>query len=323
MTISQRAEQIKEQNAHFLTETSPAELREFIDDNLVTFRTGETTFNAIVHKGDDPESIILAPGEFGNGAKDAYGAILRLLYVRAALNPDASIALLPNSTWGENNTNFTQFEKKQLSLGSARPLVDRMNIVTEYLIADNEGDATVLGLSQGGVPALAFSAERKAAVAVLETPNVIGRTAFQLMKDFQASGGLLEETIKANFREGDAIEKTLIDALSAVGMAKYLAGCIKADNRALLPIMTQPSAYDAIGRTLARDGSVTHAWSEHSHVSPSLSNWRIAHAYSPYPRYETLPDIAAATHSKTNDYALVAALAIRADELRKNVLSPV
>lgn len=299
MRIAQYEHEANEQSVALLSDMHVETLAATAERHTVTLPLGETAFKAIILPGESKDAALIFPGEFGNGLK-SYGALARAevarAYMRSSIDVDPSVIVLPNTTFGENNVNFTLDERKQVVEGSPTPLVDRMNVATEYTIGDQAGQLIVGALSQGTYPGLRFAAERdNVALGVAEVPNVSSLGAVKFAKTFL---------------------KDLLARPSNNAQVKYMLGCLKEENRSLAFMMGSGTRIESdIKSTLDRGGSVVHASSGNSRLSPLDGNQEIARKFEHYLRYESVisrdGDLSIA-----NDYAFIAAILRRADELR-------
>ncbi len=325
--IQQYIQESRETNAQLLHDSSLGRLVELVRENTRILHIGETAFKMVALQGEDTDSAIVIAGEFGNGIRDfgsAARVMQRALVIRNFVNPDASLILQPNSAFRENSMNFTKEERGILETGRAFPIVDRMQVALQGLDGGEYlKDVTLSGKSQGSLPALEFAAQYSAAVAALETPNVMARGALQLAaRDFPASSteSILKDVIRSNFQDGDILREELPRTITPMGLAAYALGSvIKRDNRSLIRMLAEPTAEKLIQDVIIRGGSVVHAWADESTVSPHEHNQAIADAMrqylSSFDTYESYRHDAPSDHSLTNNYHLVAALTKRAREL--------
>ncbi len=292
-------------------------LSEWAETHTEVYELGGQPFRMIVDRGENADHAIVVGGEFANGT-DAIGAIARMQVVRRLVDTDATVILQPNSTARQDNMNFSDFERNQLLNGSAAPLLNRCMVAIDT--AGNPGQLTAYGPSQGGVLALALGAHKHyappVAVSVVEAPNVVERSTVRMLKSYIGCGGDLKVNIAANFDDGGTLGEELIGDLSLRGLATYGRGAFHRDNRALLGIIRRGSAQELMQRTIARGGSVVHAWATGDAVSPAAANEQIAKTMmyekgsGRYAHYTLDGD-----HSITNAYILNAALVHRARSL--------
>lgn len=319
MNIEQYEQEARENSAQFLSEMNIAKFAEWTENYIVDLSLAGTAFKAIIRQGEDKDRAIIIPGEFGNWRKNyraaARGEVIRQ-YVQSYTNTDPSLIILPNSTLGEDNLNLTLAERNILKTGSAAPLVDRMNKAVEYVMGEQEGETTVLGPSQGAVPALAYGAKReRTAVAVTENPGVKKQSISELIYGMLSSSGLVKEEVAANFKDSDILGKELVaDLTNPLGMARYLLGGLTRPNIAIIKMLLHGTADAATEAVLANKGSVVQAYAG-SGVSPLEANRAIARKYQNNPRFMNV-EFLGHDHSVTNDIHASAALVRAADELR-------
>lgn len=320
MEITAYEQEARENSIQLLADMNFENLAASVEKNTVTLSLGEAAFKAIIFPGESKDAALILPGEFGNGF-DASGAIARAevarAYIRMYSDIDPSVVVLPNSTIGEDNVNLTLEERKEVVEGSPAPLVGRMHVATEYAIGDQSGHITVGALSQGAYPGPRYAAERdNVALGIVEAPNVKPWGHFELGKAFMTAGPRIKEVIAGNFGEKDELKKELIDKLGIRGQIKYMLGALKEENRSLVfMIKNGDTIENDVKATLDRSGGVVLASSDKSPLSPEALNRVIAQKFENHPRFDSVIG-RDGDHSITNDYAFVAAVLRRADELR-------
>ncbi len=300
-----------------LTTFDSQNLTEWTERHTVIRELGAQVFRMLVVPGENPDKVIFAGGEFGNGL-GFLGSIARLRFIQKLVDKDASIVLQPNSAIGEDNTNFSRQEKQKLLAGSGDPLIDRVLATLNDI--GNPSEVVAYGPSQGGVTALLLGSHPDmpaTATAVIETPNVLERPSRVLAADTIGSGADLKENISENFDDNDRFGNDLISAVSITGLAKFVLGTFKGDNRALRGIMRRDTAMQSMQTILANGGSVAHAWASGDNISPASANQEVSRRLmnlgsNPYYAQEIEGD-----HSITSLYLLNAALVNQAQELMR------
>lgn len=296
-----------------LHQRTPEELAEWVKQNTVTQKLGSQTYKMIVSEGSsDPGTVILSAGELGNGL-DALGAIARILAIRDVVNPGASIVYQPNTTFSESNMNFSRTERRSLKQGDARPLTGR---ILQTLDSLKPTKIVAYGPSQGATTILSLAADSDApnmSVAVIETPNILRRSALELAADYSSSGKLLNETVSSNFDTPTKLQKYLLQALKLKGTAFYALGLLKPDNLALLGLMRTDTAKSDMERILQRGGSLVHSWATETNVSPADINESIRADLSQRFKESYKSFVIEGDHSRTNDYLFSAGLVAELD----------
>lgn len=295
----------------FLGSQSPADMGEWSDARTEVYELNGRRFRMVVDRpvnGDDSRAVVVG-GEFGNGI--APGAIARARVVRGMVTPEATLVYQPNGTLNEpDNMNFSRDEREQLREGDQSPMLGRLAVALGSV--DNPDNLTFYGPSQGGVVSLGYAAHPDtppAAVAVVETPDVLERSRFELAKDFAGSGAQLKDIIRENYSDPNIpLAKATIDALSIVGLAQFAAGLLRRDNLALSGILRGDTAKRHIEAILERGGSVVQAYGTVNNVSPLAANERLARVFNGNPRYRSVR-FEGSDHSMTNNYAVSGALA--------------
>lgn len=285
-------------------------------ENLETFETPEgVDFRMVVDIGEDPNKVIVAPGEFGGELKPF--SVARALALRAIACPEATLVMQPNDVIGRPSMNYTKAEYHDLAKGSLKPLIGRIAIVLDSL--HNPDKLAMYGPSQGGIVALGFAqAERPdAAVAVLEPPNVKDRTRFQMAHDFLGCGRQLPASLAVNFDSDTQFSLETNHIPSSRNRIRYLFKVPTPSNLALVSLLARSDAHDQMKTILENNGSVVHAWAEHDMVSPQTENQQINVALRGYSAYEAV-ELPGADHSISNFAALGGALMRRAIEIKES-----
>lgn len=313
-SVSGLKEKDIEDTHRFLHDTSIAELESWTDARTETHYVGPlaTPYKMIVDHREKDEAVVVT-GEFANGITPHI--IARARVVRDMVSPDASLLLQPNAATGQlDNMNFRPSERAAIRQGLLLPFSKRFDRSLEQL--GDPDQLTFYGPSQGGTVALEYAAERGGSIAVasLEAPNIIERSRRQMAQDFIGCGGLLKEIIQENY--GDNMAHAPV--LSLMGLAKYAAGIVHPDNRAIIDLLRSGTAPDAIEKILSAQGSVVHAYAEGDKVSPVERNDDIAREFAAQKRYQSVR--LEGDHSITNNFALSAALARTARTLLQTVV---
>lgn len=293
------------------------EVMGWANDHLKQFETPSGRgFRMVVDKGEDPDRVIVAPGEFGGELKPF--SVARALALRAIACPEATLVIQPNDVIGKPSMNYSKTEYRVLAKGSLVPLIGRVATVLDSL--NNPEKLALYGPSQGGIVALGFAeAERPdAAVAVLETPNVKKRTRFQMAEDFLGCGRQLSESLAVNFSDATnqfAVEINQIP--SSLDRIRYLFTVATPSNLALVSLLARSDALRQMETILRGDGSVVHAWAERDRVSPQAENREIRSVLQEHSAYEAI-ELPGSDHSVSNFAALNGALLRRAIEIKES-----
>lgn len=303
-----------EATAKLFREFDSNELMAWATEHLVEFETPEgVNFRMVVDRGEDPEKVIVAPGEFGGELKPF--SVARALALRAIACPEATLVIQPNDVIGRPSMNYSRAEYRALAKGSLKPLIGRIAIVLDSL--NNPEQLALYGPSQGGIVALGFAhAERPdAAVAVLEPPNVKARTRFQMAQDFLGCGRQLPESLAVNFDSETPFSPETDQIPSSRNRIRYLFKVPTPSNLALVSLLARSDALDQMKTILENNGSVVHAWAEHDMVSSQVENRQINSALREYKKYEAV-ELPGADHSISNFAALGGALLRRAVDIK-------
>lgn len=292
-------------------------LMAWANDHLEQFETSSGRgFRMVVDKGEDPEKVIVAPGEFGGELKPF--SVARALALRAIAGPEATLVIQPNDVIGRPSMNYSRSEYRVLAKGSLLPLIGRVATVLDSL--DKPEKVALYGPSQGGIVALGFAETERpdAAVAVLETPNVKKRTRFQMAEDFLGCGRQLSESLAINFPDATnqfAVEVNQIP--SSLDRIRYLFTVATPSNLALVSLLARSDALRQMETVLEGGGSIVHAWAERDMVSPQVENREICSVLQGHSAYEAV-ELPGSDHSVSNFAALNGALLRRAIEIKES-----
>lgn len=308
--------------SEFLQNSSAADLRDWADQKTTTYELNGQNYRMVVDRpdGGDATKAVVVAGEFGNGISPAVAA--RAQVVRDTVAPEATLVIQPNTTYDQDNLNFSKEERRQLRAGNLSPMLGRIALTLDDF--NDLEDLTLYGPSQGGTVSLGYAAEYapSAAVAVVEAPNVLDRSSLKMAADFNGCGAQLKDVIGENYEDQEAVfmQQTIAD-LSLAGMARFVRSIARPDNLAMIGVMRRDTASEQIGTILREGGGVVQAYGTVDSVSPRRANRMIADAYGgasslDRDRYRSVL-LQGSDHSVTNHYALNGALARKAHRLTR------
>lgn len=301
----------------FLETVTPSGLENWAKSKTEILNYNGRDFNMVIDRSHvDSDKAVLVLSEFGSGIMPRFIAKSRV--IRNMVDPEATLVIQPSATIGEANMNFSYAERKELRRGNLSPIVGRLAVAMAGI--NNPSDVTIFGPSQGAMVALAYAAHPDtppAAVAVVETPNIVERSMFQIVRDFVTAGKDLSDVVKANFENHQAPLAVLAerDARIFPDVTKFMIKSLHPDNIAMVSAMRYPSASSDIKAILDKGGSVVQAWGDMDNVSPNDANQLIADKYQDNPRYDSLV-LKGMSHAATDFYVLDGALARLAHELK-------
>lgn len=304
--------------SRFLNEADSDKVMQWADEHTELFTTSDKKdardFKMVVEEGEDASKLVLVTGEFANERKPY--AIARALATRALAAPEATLVIQPNNVSTQWNMHYSHEDRTNIKQGNLKPLIERIGRTFEQI--GHPEELSMFGPSQGGVVSLAYAAGERpdAAVAVLETPNVIDRTTLQMTQDFMGCGANLKEELAANFEDPESlVAKEVIKTASMLGLAKYAFKMATLDNLWMINVLARGDAEEQMKAVLNGGGSVVHAWATGDKVSPAESNLKIWSELALNPRYEAYE--LEGDHSITNAAALDGALLRRAIALKQ------
>lgn len=304
----QAVEQVIEQH-----NKAPKQLITWATKRLKTASLDKITFQYIYDKPLQWSGVtIVALAEYGIGIHS--GLILRSLCIRQTVDRNAALIIIPNESLGSCGYNFSNREKRELSIGNVAPAIERIRVVINK---EHKGGKLLLyGPSQAAVILSAFAADidvtSSVALTVVEPPHIQNRRRLRLVKDFLTSGNKLQNNIVSNFehtKTQSLLRDELLHGINLKNMASYGIGAIKSQNRALAGVMRVCTLGQNIEAILEKGIPVVHAWGEHGTLSGNEQNSQIAESIAPDARYMPIRMLGEeADHSITNRYALNARL---------------
>lgn len=262
--------------------------------------------------GESPETIVIG-GEYGNG--NSLPVYVRALGIRAIVNPESTLVILPNNTVGEDNLDLTTKERQSIASGNADPYIHRFKKLLESTDTSDDQPIHVVGMSLGATIGAALASEADVntrSLTLVEPPHLSGGIASSMAK-FVTSGGQLDQNIKMSKQDIEGFD--VLDMAGLRGLVEFGIGSLSRDNLASLSLIRNRDInHDIIWtQDLHPDAGVVNAYGTKAQVSPIAANRRLAerHQSSRFQSFE----LTGADHSVTNAHAVVAALAKRAKEL--------
>lgn len=275
---------------------------------------GETTVRGIVVPGESPESIVIG-GEYGNAI--TLPAYVRAMGIRAVVNAEASLVLLPNNTLGEDNLGFTHAERSRVAAGDDSPYTTRYRKLLETTPAQDDHPVHIVGMSLGASTGAALATSQHVnarSLTLVEAPHLSGNVV-GIMSKFVTSGGQLSQHVEMS--KQDIEDFDALDNGDALGMIKFGIGSLSKDNLASLKFIQNRNIDKDITDAYSTHHKIgiVNAYGTEAHVSPVATNRQIADNHKS-DRFNSF-EITGADHSITNAHAVVAALAKRAKELSR------
>ena len=142
----------------------------------------------------DETKTILLPLEFNQGITPAH--YMRAKVLQQYLAPESRVVIVPNSSADDSHVDMSllsEYSKKRMSEGDYMPYASLLHrSVAEADVRHNFGTMAIVASSQGALTGLAFATSEMVPVSNVlahETPSKSGRSAKQLGKDFNKSGG--------------------------------------------------------------------------------------------------------------------------------------
>lgn len=310
----------------FLHDLDLSELHEWIDKKTATHHLGERAFQMVVdqpNEGDKSKAVVV-PFEFANGITPA--SVVRARIIRDMVDSNASLVMQPNSTFLQANMNYSRIERQRLRRGELDSIMGRIAVTLDSI--ENPQNLTLVGSSQGSAVVLELANQKDyippSAVAVLEAPGVKERSRLELLRDFLSCGTDLNEVVAENY--SDSQHPLLVETLrsfSGKERVRYGLGAVSPGNVATLGILLHSRAQSAMRDIVQGGGAVVHAWGTKDAVSPASDNRAIVQEMNEIVglgdegvgRY-TAYELTGASHSVSNNYSVIGALAREAAALK-------
>ncbi len=295
----------------FLDTLSPDGLDVWAAERTKSLNYNGQDYRMVVDRPEDfdPNKVVVVLSEFGTGIIPRLTAKARLM--RDAVDPKATLVIQPSSTIGQPNMNYSPEERERLSYGDSSPIIGRLALTMAGI--DNPQDMIIFGPSQGATFALDYAASDLAPdsvkTVIVETPNIIKRSTWQLALDFMSAGKDLPDVVGANFNNPETPFAVLAKRNTRIfpDLTKFILSSLHPDNLASIRAMRYDSAAANIETILNKGGTVIQAWGDVDKVSPNEANQLIADRFADSPNYVAFL-LKNLSHAATDLYVLDAAL---------------
>ena len=263
-----------EQQRAFLTGKSANEVKKLREQfRTYTLQDGDDTqYKMAVLKGTS-KNVFVGFSEYATHARK--DRLAQLLSIRALCDPAASVVFQAHTSWGQKS--LSPNDRTALKGGSALPIVER----TIETLRDNrllrKKSIHAVGASLGATLATELASHiQTRSLTVLETPDIVPRTYFELAKDFLASGQHLYKNINIGKLETDT--PTLRQGFGA--LALFGINALHPDNLATVGRLRHDMHQANILAALRENPhmGVVRAWTARSAISPSEENNAISDA---------------------------------------------
>ena len=247
---------------------------EWVNSHTVSRELAGRAFRLVV---DTPKewdgSVLWVPAEYANGI--ATPPVARARVIRAIVNPSAKLIYQPNTTRTEDNVNLSGNERTRISHGDASPLIDRARIEI-----GEAGKVMAFGPSQGAAIVGSYASHPDTALhsmVVFESPTVVDRSHYELIKAFMTDGKQLAANISLNRQDDTAspLVTAHLESLTARGTMLYGIGAARSDNLAIVGLMRRMRLEHDIRHALGKGAGVAHVWARTGTVSPDEANLKI------------------------------------------------
>lgn len=294
-----------------IVEQALSDHAEWVSSHTVRRELAGRAFRLVVDTPKDwDDSVLWVPAEYANGI--SIPAVARARVIRAMVNPSAKLIYQPNTTCLEDNVNLSNSERTRIRHGDASPLIDRARIEI-----GEAGEVMTFGPSQGAAIVGPYASHPDTALhsmVVFESPTVVDRSHYELIKAFMTDGKQLAANISLN-RQDDAASPLVaahLESLTARGMMLYGIGAARLDNLAIVGLMRRMRLEYDIRHALDKGAGVAHVWARTGTVSPDEANLNIRtsieHDRNLTTRYVPIRLTGKyADHSATNVYGLAGA----------------
>jgi hypothetical protein len=228
------------------------------------------------------------------------------------VNPSAKLIYQPNTTCLEDNVNLSNSERTRIRHGDASPLIDRARIEI-----GEAGEVMTFGPSQGATIVGPYASHPDTALhsmVVFESPTVVDRSHYELIRTSMTDGKQLEKNISLNRRVTtlSPLVEAHLSSLTLGGIILYGMGAARPDNLAIVGLMRRMRLEYDIRHALGKGAGVAHVWTHTGTISPDEANLKICTSI------EKDAELAAhyvpirltgayADHSATNVYGLAGA----------------